>query len=54
MHDFVRGIKVQDFVEGARFDPMLSLWAVLRSKKLNWTIDGRLGWYHYEFWTGVV
>lgn len=54
MLDFVRGFMVQDLVEGTRFDPVLSLWVILRSKELNLTIDGCLGWYHYEFWTRVV
>lgn len=54
MYDFVRGIKMEDTVEGTRFDPVLSLLDVSLSNKLKWAFDGYLGWYHYELRTCVA
>lgn len=54
VHDFVLGIKLQDFVEGKRFDPVLSFSGIWSLKKLNWDVGSCLGWYSYEFWTVVV
>lgn len=54
MHDFVRGIKAKDLVEGRRLDLLLSMFAVYCLKELNWAVDGYLVWYRYEFGTGVV
>lgn len=54
VHDFERGIMVQDLVEGTQFDPESSLLAMRRLETLNWAVGGCLGWYHFEFWTAVV
>lgn len=54
VHDLVRGIKMQNLVEGTQFNLMLSLSAILRLNKLIWAIDGFLGWFHYEYRTGIM
>lgn len=53
VHDFVRGIEIQDLAEGLKFDSVLSLLAVRHSKDLNWAVNSCLGWYRFELWTGV-
>lgn len=42
-HCFVRGIKVQESVEGTLFDPMLCCLAVQNLEELNWDVEGCLG-----------
>lgn len=49
MHDFVRGIKVQDLVEETLFDPVRFLLAVRRSEKQNRVVEDFSSWYYYEF-----
>lgn len=52
--ELARGIKGQSFVQGMRFDLVLSLLVVRCVEKPNWAVDSCLGWYRYAFWTGVV
>lgn len=54
MHAFVCGTKDQDLVEGTRINLVLFLLAIQPLKELNWTVEGCLRWYHYDFRTGVV
>lgn len=54
VYDFIRGIKVHDFVEGTRFDLVMSLFVMRRLGELNWAINGCLGWCHCEFRTGIM
>lgn len=43
MHELIRAIKVQDFVEGARFNSVLSLLVVRRSEVIKMVVDGLSG-----------
>lgn len=54
MHKLVRGIKVKNLAEGARFDLVLSLIAMQGAVELSWAVKGCLDWYKYELRTGVV
>lgn len=53
VHDFVRGFKIQDLLEGTLFETFLSLLAIRRSNKLSWAVEGCSGQHHCEFRTGV-
>lgn len=54
VHDFDRSIEIQDLIEGLRFDPLLSLFAVQSLTELNWAAERCLGRFRYEFWTGLI
>lgn len=54
MHSFLHGIKVQDLDEKTLFRSVWSFLAVRRLEKLSYAIGGCLGWYNYEFQTGLV
>lgn len=54
VHEFVRGIKVQDLNDWTLFDSGLSFVAKRGLQFLNWVADGCFGSYHYEFRSDVV
>lgn len=54
MRNFVGDIRVQEWVEGTQSDPVLFSSALRRPEELNWDVDGSLGWYCYEYRSGVV
>lgn len=47
--DLVHGITIQDLVVGTQFESVLASLAIRRAEKLNLSVEGCFGWYHYEF-----
>lgn len=50
-HEFTHGNKIQNLVEGTRFDSVMSLLAIWRVEDLNCAAEG---WSCYEFGTAVA